>query len=255
MLEKRIIPCLLISEGGVVKTTKFKDPSYVGDPINSVKIFNDKEVDELVVIDIDASKRKQGPNFELLRELADEAFMPMAYGGGLHSFKDIEEVFALGFEKVCLNSANFGSLQLLKAASEKFGAQSVVASVDIKKNLFGKYQIFDHVSGKTLDLKPQQYLKELIAAGAGEIFLNFVDKDGTLSGYDIKGFEQLSEGLEVPMIACGGAKDLTDLKDILNAGADAACAGALFVYHGPHRAVLINYPKRDVVESLIHGRL
>lgn len=252
MLEKRIIPCLLISDGGVVKTTKFKDPSYVGDPINSVKIFNDKEVDELVIIGIDASKKKQGPNFDLLRELADEAFMPMAYGGGLHTFKQIEDVFSLGFEKVCLNSANFGSMQLLRQASDKFGAQSIVASVDIKKNLFGKYLIYDHVSGKTLDIKPQDYLRSLITNGAGEIFINFVDKDGTLSGYDIKGFQQISEGLEVPMIACGGARDYNDLKDVLVAGADAACAGALFVYHGPHRAVLINYPKRDVVESLIH---
>lgn len=252
MMKTRVIPCLLIQDGGLVKTTSFQKPSYIGDPINAVRIFNNKEVDELVVLDISATKQRRMPDFEAIKEIASEAFMPLAYGGGIATLDQACKLYELGVEKVVLNSILANKPELVDQLSQQFGAQSVVVSLDVKKSgLMRKYQAMTHNGGWKIGKTPIEFAREMVERGAGEIFLNAIDRDGMQSGYDLELIHDISNVVDVPVIACGGAGCIADFKKATLAGASAVAAGSLFVYHGPHRAVLISYPNRSDLEKIL----
>jgi imidazole glycerol-phosphate synthase subunit HisF len=253
VLKHRVIPALLLRNGGLVKTTQFKDPKYVGDPINAIRIFNDKEVDELMVLDITASKEQREPNYALIEQFAGECFMPLAYGGGIRSAAQARQLFSLGVEKICLQTAAMENSTLISELANQFGSQSVIVSVDVKKNWLGKPKLYQSATGRLMDAAWMDKLHELVSAGAGEVLLNVVDKDGTLAGPDLLLIQQGSAAVEVPLIALGGVSSLADIKACVDAGASAVAAGAFFVYHGPHRAVLITYPKYHELEQLFEG--
>lgn len=250
MLKHRVIPALLLRNAGLVKTQRFKDPKYVGDPINTIRIFNEKEVDELMVLDITASKDKREPNYALIEQIAGECFMPLAYGGGVRTVQQAQRIFASGVEKICIQTAALENRLLVRELADRFGSQSIMVSLDIKRNWLGSAQVFASRKGKTISVNWLQLLSELVNAGAGEVLLNAVDKDGTLAGPDLDLIRQASERVNVPLIAVGGVSGLPDIKSAVEAGASAVAAGAFFVYHGPHRAVLITYPKYDDLEQL-----
>ncbi len=237
----RIIPVLLIQQGALVKTEKFSSPRYVGDPINAIKIFNEKEVDEIVVLDIDASKKNQKINFDLIRDLASECFMPLAYGGGIKILNDIEQLIKTGVEKVIINSTALENPEFISSAAKEFASSTIVASVDVTQNFFGKYILYS-ASGKRNTYGVTDYVKQLENAGAGEILLQAVHHDGTGKGYDQKLISKLSKSVSIPMIACGGASSVEDLRSAINSGASAAAAGSIFVFTGKHKAVMISFP-------------
>jgi len=253
MLKHRVIPALLLRNGGLVKTMQFKDPKYVGDPINAIRIFNDKEVDELMVMDITASKEQREPNYPLIEQFAGECFMPLAYGGGIRSVAQARRLFSLGIEKICLQTAALENPSLISKLVNQFGSQSVMVSVDIKKNWLGKPKLYHSATGKLLETEWIGKLHEFVSEGAGEVLLNAVNKDGMLTGPDLSIIEQASLAIDVPLIALGGVSSLADIKACVDAGASAVAAGAFFVYHGPHRAVLITYPKYQKLEQLFEG--
>lgn len=252
MLKNRVIPCLLLRNGGLVKTLKFSDPKYVGDPINAIRIFNDKEVDELMVLDITASKEKKEPNYDLIEQFASECFMPLCYGGAVQTVEQARKIFALGVEKICLQTAALENLRLVTALAKQFGNQSILVSIDVKKDWLGKIKLYSSATGKTINRPWTEFLKEAVKAGAGEIVLNAVDKDGTLQGMDVNLIQLASKSISVPLIAVGGAGSLQDIKAAVDAGASAVSAGAFFVFQGPHRAVLITYPKYKKLEQLFN---
>lgn len=251
MLKHRVIPALLLQKGSLVKTMRFKHPKYVGDPINAIRIFNEKEVDELMVLDITASRERREPNYALIEEFAGECFMPLAYGGGVTNVEQAERLFGLGVEKICLQTAAIQNPSLIGQLAERFGSQSVVVSIDVKRNWLGKTQVYCSVDGKR---RPEPWLeltKRLVAAGAGEVLLNSVDRDGTLAGPHLELIREAGMALHVPLIAVGGVSSLADIKAAVDAGASAVAAGAFFVFHGPHRAVLITYPRYEELERLL----
>jgi cyclase len=250
MLKHRVIPVLLLRNGGLVKTMKFKDPKYVGDPINAIRIFNDKEVDELMVLDITASKERREPNYSLIEKFAGECFMPLTYGGGVTSVDQAARIFGLGVEKICMQTAALANPALVSKLADRFGNQSVVVSIDIKRNWLGKPQVYGASKGKIFPEPWLAAVQRLVAAGAGEVLLNVVDRDGTLAGPDLGLVCQAGAALTVPLIAAGGVSSLTDIKALADAGASAVAAGAFFVFHGPHRAVLITYPRYSELEAL-----
>lgn len=241
MLRTRVIPSLLLKGRGLVKTVKFRDPKYVGDPVNAVKIFNEKEVDELIILDITATQEGRGPNFKLIAEIAEECFMPLAYGGGVRTVEDVRRLLCLGIEKVVINTAAIDGLQLLTDAAAEFGSQAIVASIDVKKKLLGGYQV-TRMGRESTAFEVKQFALACQKAGAGEIVLNSIDHDGTMKGMDLKLINQVSSVLEIPLVAVGGAGSIHDIKAAKDAGASAVAAGSFFVFHGPHRAVLISYP-------------
>ncbi|KAA0889515.1 AglZ/HisF2 family acetamidino modification protein [Pusillimonas sp. ANT_WB101] len=247
-MRPRIIPVLSLSNGGLVKTTKFKNPKYVGDPTNAIRIFNDKEVDELIVVDITASKNGSEPDFEVIRLFAEECFMPLTYGGGIRTLSQATRIFDLGIEKVSLQTAALDDLSLISALARKYGQQSVVLSVDIKRDWRRKPWVYCARTRKLLTANLSEYIQARIDAGAGEILLNSVDHDGVMDGYDLDLIKSVASSVAVPLIALGGAGSAEHLKNALRVGASAAAAGALFVFKGPHRAVLINYPKEIFFE-------
>lgn len=251
MLKHRVIPCLLLRNRGLVKTVRFANPKYVGDPINAIRIFNEKEVDELLVLDIEASKNKHGPDYDLIEQFAGECFMPLGYGGGITTVDQVKRLFSIGVEKVSIQTSALSNLELVSEVASRYGNQSVVVSIDIKKNLLGRHKLYSSATGKLLDQDWLQFLKIAVNAGAGEILLNAVDKDGTMSGMDLPIIERAASMCPVPLIAVGGVGSLADLKAAVAAGASAVAAGAFFVYHGPHRAVLITYPKYDELVALL----
>lgn len=245
MNKTRVIPVLLLRGKGLVKTVKFKDPKYIGDPINSVRIFNEKEVDELVFLDITATPEGRGPDFELLADIAGEAFMPMAYGGGISSLDQVQRIFGLGFEKVVIDTAAYGSPQLIREAAAIYGSQSIVGCVDVRRTLLGRYELYSHAGKRQQPVGLVDHVVALEQLGIGEIIVNAVDRDGTQSGYDLKLIKQVSSVVSVPVVACGGASGIDDfVSAVKDGGASAVAAGSLFVFVGPHRAVLINYPDR-----------
>lgn len=253
MLKTRVIPCLLLKSDGLVKTVKFSQPKYVGDPINAVKIFNEKEVDELVFLDITATIENRKPPFDLISRIASECFMPFCYGGGITTVEDIAELFKLGVEKVAINTQALRNPSLIERAAESFGSQSIVVSIDAKKNLFGKYRVFMHGGRKSAKIDPVSFAKQMEAAGAGELLLNSIDRDGTGQGYDLELIRTVSESVRIPVIACGGAGKLDDFSEaVKDAGASAVAAGSLFVFQGPHRAVLITYPATSELERRLN---
>ena len=251
MLRHRVIPCLLLHEGGLVKTQKFASPKYVGDPINAIRIFNEKEVDELLVLDIDASREGRGPNFDVIAELAGECFMPLAYGGGITTVEQAQRLVSIGVEKLSIQTAALGDLSLVTEIARRYGSQAVVVSVDVKKNLLGQHRLYSARAGKTVDRDWLEFLRAAVDAGAGEVLVNAVDRDGTMSGMDTALIERAAAACKVPLIACGGAGSLADIKAAVTAGASAVAAGAFFVYYGKHRAVLITYPKYEELVQLL----
>jgi imidazole glycerol-phosphate synthase subunit HisF len=253
MIIPRVIPCLSLTASGLVKTVKFRNPKYVGDAINTMRIFNEKEVDEMIVLDITASLEKRKPNFSLIQDIATECFMPLGYGGGITSVEDIKRIFELGVEKVTLNSIVFDQPQLISEASRIFGSQSIIVSIDVKRNLFGKYSVFSHSGSIDRKIDPVAYAKQAESLGAGEIFLNSIDRDGTRLGYTLDVIEKVAGAVTIPVIVCGGANSLSDFRQALHSGASAAAAGSFFVLHGKHRAVLISYPTRQEINQLLSG--
>ncbi len=242
-MNYRIIPCLLIQDNYIVKTKQFKKPKYIGDPLNIVKIFNEKEVDEIVFLDITASKRRQKPNYNLIEKIASECFMPIAYGGGISSINEMKKLFRLGVEKIVLNSSLLPNMELISEASKIFGSQSIVASIDIKKTIFSRYYVWNHSNSKTTALNPIDFSRTLQEKGAGEIFINFVDKDGMQKGCDITYINQLVSSVTIPVIACGGVGKEKDICDVLQqTRVSAIAAGSFFIFQGPYNAVLISYP-------------
>jgi len=246
----RVIPVLLLRGNGLVKTIKFKNPKYIGDPINAIRIFNDKEVDELMVLDITASKDRREPNYELIEQFAGECFMPLAYGGGVRTVAQAKRLFSSGVEKICLQSAVIENPRVIRDLADCFGSQSIMVSIDLKTTLMGKLQVYSSAQGKVIYGNWQDHLKCIVELGAGEVLLNSVDKDGTLSGPDLNMIHQASQRTNIPIIAVGGISSLNDIKAAVEAGASAVAAGAFFVYHGPHRAVLITYPQYHELEQL-----
>lgn len=250
MLKNRVIPCLLLMDDGLVKTKQFSSPQYVGDPINAIRIFNDKEVDELIVLDITASKANKNPNYKLIEEFASECFMPLSYGGGIKSLDQAKRLFDLGIEKVCLQTAAINNPQLITEIAEVYGSQSVVVSVDVKKAMFGGYKLYSSSAKKNLARNWLEFIDEVVSAGAGEIVINAVDRDGLMNGMDLNLINLAASAVPVPVIALGGAGELSDFKKAVDAGASAVAAGAMFVYQKPHRAVLITYPEYQALENL-----
>ena len=252
MLKSRVIPCLLLKNEGLVKTIKFKNPKYVGDPLNAVKIFNDKEVDELVFLDITATIENRRPPVKLISQIATECFMPFCYGGGVRTVEDIAELFKLGVEKVAINSQAVENPDLIKRAADLFGSQSIVVSIDVKKNLFGKYRVFTHSGRKDSKLDPVEFAVRMQETGAGELFLNSIDRDGTRQGYDLTLTSKICEAVNIPVIACGGAGNIDHFAEAVKAGASAVSAGSMFVFQGEYRAVLITYPSIKELERRLN---
>ena len=226
----RIIPCLLLKEQGLVKTVKFSSPNYLGDPINTVRIFNEKEVDELCILDIEAAEKAQQPDFEYLKKIASEAFMPLSYGGGISCMEDIKRIFHIGFEKVVLNTVFIENPDLIKEASEYAGSQSIVVSIDAGKNFLKGYSCYIKDGNKKINKEPDLLARMAEDLGAGEIFLNSIDRDGTMQGYDLDLIKKVVKSVTIPVTACGGASGIDDIKKVLVEGrAHAAAAGSMFV--------------------------
>ena len=250
MLKHRVIPALLLRDGGLVKTRQFKDAKYVGDPINAIRIFNEKEVDELMVFDIVASRRAQEPDYAMIELFAGECFMPLCYGGGVRSVEQAARIFDLGVEKISIQSAAIIDIELISRIAERFGSQSVVVSVDVRRNWLGRPKLYESCMGKDHKLPWQDFMRQAVAAGAGEVLINAVDRDGEMQGMDLDLVREASSIVSVPLVALGGVGNLRDIKAAVNAGASAVAAGAFFVFHGPHRAVLITYPRYQELQNL-----
>ncbi len=250
MIQARVIPCLLLRGNGLVKTRKFKDAVYVGDPVNAVRIFSDKEADEVVILDIDASREGREPNYELIAEMAGEAFMPVAYGGGVRSLEQIRRLIRSGVEKVVINTLATESLDTIRAAVEVFGSQAIVGAVDVRRKILGGYAVVVKSATETTKLNLQEHIQNLVQAGVGELLINDVDRDGCMTGYDMALVRGVAQA-PVPVVVCGGAGTLEHLREaVLDGGASAVAAGSMFVFHGKHRAVLINYPKAIELSKL-----
>lgn len=250
MLQTRVIPCLLLKDDGLVKTIKFKNPAYIGDPINTVRIFNEKEVDELIFLDIQASVLNSEPNYKLLAEIANECFMPLAYGGGLKKLDQVKRIFNIGLEKVAINTSACVNPNFITDIANLFGNQAVIASIDVKKNFFGKNEVVYKSGSQKQKLSPIEWAKEIENKGAGEILLTSIDRDGTWSGYDLELIKSITSVVNIPVIANGGAgsiKHLVEGKKIANASALAL--GSMVVYQKQGMGVLINYPERKILEK------
>lgn len=246
MLRPRIIPCLLVHNKGLVKTVKFKDPKYVGDPINAVKIFNEKEVDELIVLDIDATVENREPDFLLIKNLSAECRMPLCYGGGVKTVEHARRIISLGAEKVALSAYAVENPQIIPAIARAIGRQSVVIVLDIqKRGLFGKYEVITHNGKKTTGKNPVEFAKQVEKLGVGEIVINSIDQDGMMKGYDMTLINDIRQAVNVPITVLGGAGHLNDIKSVIQKfGVIGVAAGSLFVFKGIYKAVLINYPNR-----------
>lgn len=252
MLAARVMPCLLLKNSALVKTIKFKNPGYVGDPINAIKIYNEKEVDELIFLDITATVESKAPPFKIISEIASECFMPVAYGGGVKRLDDIKEIFSCGIEKVSINSYAVENPSFVETAADKFGSQSIVISIDVKKTFLGGYKIYTHGGRKATNLDPVRYAAQMEKMGAGEIILTSIDRDGTMEGYDLELVRKVTSAVGIPVIACGGAGRVEHFAEaVKQGGASAVAAGSMVVYHGRNRAVLINFPTREELQSVL----
>jgi cyclase len=252
----RVIPVLLIQNGGLVKSIQFKKHQYVGDPINAVKIFNEKEVDEIVILDISASQDKRAPNIQQIAEITGEAFMPLAYGGGITRLEEIVEILYEGAEKVVLNTSALDDPQLITRAAQRFGNQSIVVSIDVQKNWLGQYKVYRNNGTKNTGINPVELAKQVAELGAGEIMLTSIDRDGTFGGYDLDLLKQITQAVDIPVIACGGAAEVKDFQQaVAIGGASAVAAGSMFVFQRPHRAVLISYPSQQELKEKLFSQL
>lgn len=254
MLRPRIIPCLLVHEGGLVKTVRFKDPKYVGDPINAVKIFNEKEADELIVLDIDASAHRREPNFRLIAQFAAECRMPLCYGGGIKTVEQAKRVIGLGVEKVAIGSAALENPPLISAIAQEIGSQSVVVVLDVKKRLGREHEVRTHNGGKATGKSVLDAAREAQSLGAGEIVINSIDHDGEMKGYDLALARKVRAAIRLPMTVLGGAGSTADIAALIDAcGIVGAAAGSFFVFKGTYRAVLISYPAPAQKAEIIGG--
>lgn len=241
----RIIPVLLIDDRDLIKTKQFGERTYLGDPVNAVKIFNIKGVDELSILDIGATKNHKEPDFELLADIASEAFMPLSYGGGITNIEQIRKLLAIGYEKVVINTALVDNPDLIKEAAELFGSQSVVASIDAKKTATG-YEVYVEDGTRKTDRNPEELAKKALELGAGEIIINSIDNDGMMQGYDLQLVKSIADTVDIPVTAIGGAGGIQDLKKVITEGhAHAAAGGSMFVFYGRLRAVLITAPREE----------
>ncbi|MBL4716753.1 MAG: imidazole glycerol phosphate synthase subunit HisF [Bacteroidetes bacterium] len=253
MFRPRVIPCLLLKNLGLVKSVKFKDYTYVGDPMNAVKIFNDKNADELIFLDITASTEKKTIDIELVQRIGDECNMPFAVGGGIRSIESIRKILNAGAEKVCLNSYAVENPDFIRQAAEEFGTSTIVVSIDVKKKLFSKEQAYIYGGTKATGIDPVELAVLMAEKGAGEILINSVERDGMMEGYDINLVRRISDAVNVPVVALGGASSLNDFKEAVEKGnASAVAAGSMFVFHGPRRAVLINFPTQSELLQLFN---
>ncbi|WP_300664594.1 AglZ/HisF2 family acetamidino modification protein [Fluviicola sp.] len=251
MAIPRVIPVLLVQSGGLVKTVQFKNPKYIGDPLNAVRIFNEKEVDELILLNISAAFELQPIPFESLREIAEECFMPLAYGGGIKTLEDIRALLKIGMEKVVINSLLYQDLKVVKEAITQFGSSTIVASLDVKKNFWGTYELHSRNGKANTKKTPVEFAVELEQIGVGELMIQSVDRDGTMKGYDLELISEISSVVQIPVIACGGANTIDDFDKAINhAGASAVAAGSMFVFHGKHKAVLITYPDQKELKRI-----
>jgi len=252
MLRPRLIPCLLVQNGGLVKTVNFSNPKYVGDPINAVRIFNEKEVDELVVLDIDATIKRDEPDYQLISHLASECRMPLCYGGGVQTVTQIEKIISLGVEKVAISSAVIENVKLIPNAATRVGSQSLVVVIDVKKTgLLRRHEVVTHNGTRRTGLNPVEFATHVAELGAGEIVINSVDRDGEMKGYDLDLVENVRKQINLPLTVLGGAGSLEDLRELVERfGLIGAAAGSLFVFKGKYRAVLINYPNQEEKEAL-----
>lgn len=255
MFQARVIPCLLLRGNGLVKTKKYKDAVYIGDPVNSVRIFSDKEADEIIILDIDASRLGNEPNYELIAEMAGEAFMPVAYGGGVRSLEQIRRLIRSGVEKVVINSLATESTELIRKAVEVFGSQAIVGGVDVRRKIFGGFTVVAKSATVVTRLNLHAHIQSMVQAGVGELFINDVDRDGTMAGYDLDLVRAVTKS-PVSVVVCGGAGTMHHLSQAVHVGrASAVAAGSMFVFHGKHRAVLINYPKPNELEMVFRGQV
>lgn len=252
MLRPRIIPCLLVHEGGLAKTRRFADPKYVGDPINAVRTFNEKEVDELIVVDIDATRHGKEPSYDLIAKLAAECRMPLCYGGGVRSVEQVEKIVGLGVEKVAVSAAATSNPELVAMAAARVGTQSVVVVIDALKTRPGQYEVVTHNGSRRTGLAPAAFARDIEDRGAGEIVINAVERDGEMTGYDLELVAQVREAITLPLTVLGGAGSHADIEKLIaQHGIVGAAAGSLFVFKGKYRAVLINYPNRTEKDGIL----
>jgi cyclase len=245
------MPCLLLKDRALVKTVQFTNPKYIGDPINSVRIYNELEVDELVFLDIAATAEGKQPPFDVIEHIASECFMPFAYGGGIRNMEDIRQIFKVGAEKVVINSHAIENSEIVRLAAEEYGSQSILVSIDVKTDQMGNYLVCSHSGTRKTTFGPVEYAKKMEDVGAGEIFLNSIDRDGMMDGFDAALINMVSNAISIPLIACGGAGSYYDIGDAQRAGASAVAAGSIFVYQGKNRSVLINFPTQKELEEML----
>jgi cyclase len=251
MLRPRIIPSLLIQDNGLVKTVNFKNPKYVGDPINAVRIFNEKEVDELAIFDIDATAKGLEPNYSLIERIANQSRMPLCYGGGVKTVEQAQKIFGLGIEKIALSSAVLHNPELITQIANRVGAQSVIVVLDVKKKLFGGYEVYTHNGKKSTGINPFDFAEKAQRLGAGEIIINSIDQDGLMKGFDMNLIDKVRDKISLPLTVLGGAGELQHIQQVIHKhGVIGVAAGSLFVFKGVYKAVLINYPEKGEKEKL-----
>jgi cyclase len=256
MKRIRIIPVLQLKGEGLYKTVKFRNPRYIGDPINAVKIFNEKEVDELAFIDIEATIFGKDPNYTKIEEIASECFMPLAYGGGINNIEQVKKIFAIGIEKIIINTAAYTNPKLIEQIAKIYGSQSVVVAIDVKKDFFGKKRPFIKSGTKKIKTEVRQWAKTIENYGAGEILLTSIVNDGTYKGYDFELIDNVAKTVDIPVIANGGASSIEDFaKVVINYNASACAAGSFFVFASANRGVLINYPEQKILKEKIFKKI
>ncbi|WP_343634408.1 AglZ/HisF2 family acetamidino modification protein [Fluviicola sp.] len=250
MALPRCIPVLLLQNGALVKTVQFRNPKYIGDPLNAIRIFNEKEVDELVFLDLDASVKGTPVQIRLLEEISGECFMPLSYGGGIKTIEDIRQIIQIGIEKVIIGTEAVENPQFVKQAVTEFGSSSICVSLDVQKNNSGEYRLYTRSATKLIDLDPLEYAQKLEQLGVGELLIHSIDREGTRSGYDLELIKAIRRAVKIPVVVSGGAGNLEDLCRGVEAGASAVAAGTMFVFHGKHDAVLISYPDQAALKRI-----
>lgn len=253
MLKNRVIPCLQLIDESLVKTVKFTNHTYIGDPVNTVRIFNELEVDELCFLDIRASVQHRKPNIELLHQIADECFMPLAYGGGINSFNTAKEILSIGFEKVIINTGAYKTPGLVAEIAGHFGTQAVIGSIDVKKNIWGKWQVYINDGTEKIPNDPVEWAQALEQKGVGELLVTSIDREGTWQGYDLDIISKISRAVTVPVIANGGAGTIADLGEAIHtAGASAVAVGSMVVFQKKGMGVLVNFPEKTILEETVN---
>lgn len=252
MLKTRVMPCLLYYNRGLYKTIKFKNANYVGDPINAIKIYNEKEVDELIFLDIMASKEGREPDYKIIKDIASECFMPLCYGGGITTLNQVKKIMEIGVEKVSFNAACVHNPSLITVTANDFGSQAVIVSIDVKKNMWGKYEVVKNSGTKSIGIHPVAFAKKMVELGAGEILLTAIDREGTWDGYDLDLIKSVTDAVNIPVIANGGAGNLNHLAEAAKIGnASGLVIGSMAVYQKKGMGVLINFPNRTALETIL----